>query len=215
MSRKRLLTSAIVLILAGLVFMSGGATAQQPAPPGVVLPYSTTLTDPAGNAVADGNYDFIFMLYGSAKDGQPLWTETQNGVSVKSGSLDIELGQSVPVPKDVADLKELWVEVSVRGPQDSGFTLLNPRFNLNAPDEVNDLSCPHSHFTDSWSGINPEWGLYIENTGIGDGLRAYSKSTVWNYAAVFGANTATTGYGTGVYGYSQQWCGRICKKHRR
>jgi hypothetical protein len=49
--------------------------------------------------------------------------------------------------------------------------------------------------------------LLLENTSTGDGLRAYSRSTVWNYAAVFGANIATTGYGTGVYGYSAKGAG--------
>ena len=136
-----------------------------------------------------------------------MWTETQTGVPVKSENLDLGLGQSVAVPNEVAGLKELWLEVSVRGPQDSEFTRLNPRQDIYAPEAISELSCPHSHFTESWSGINLEWGGYLENTGTGDGLRAYSKSTTWNYAALFGANIAPTGYGTGVYGYSQMGVG--------
>jgi len=207
MSRKLLLTSVIVVLLAVLAIVSGVATAQEPTPPGVILSYSSTLADPAGNAVADGNYDFIFTLYASEKDTQPLWTETQTGVLVKSGNLDIGLGQNIAIPKEVAGLKDLWVEISVRGPQDSDFILLNPRQNLNTPDAVSALTCPHSHFTDSWSGSNPEWGLLLDNSSTGDGLRAYSKATQWNYAAVFGANTATTGSGTGVYGFSEKGLG--------
>ena len=89
----------------------------------------------------------------------------------------------------------------MRGPDESAFTALEPRQLLptDGPAAVSALSCPHSHFTDSWSGSNPAWGLYLSNTSTGDGLRAYSKATLWNYAAVYGANTATTGSGTGVY----------------
>ncbi len=78
---------------------------------------------------------------------------------------------------------------------------------MNAPAAVNALDCPHSHFTDNWTDSNPDWGLYLENLSTGDGLRAYSKSTVWNFAAVFGANVATTGYGSGIYGYSTKGVG--------
>ncbi len=99
--------------------------------------------------------------------------------------------------------------MGVRGPGEAGFTALEPRQLLptDGPTAVSALSCPHSHFTDSWSGSNTQWGLYLSNSGAGDGLRAYSKATVWNFAAVFGANTATTGSGTGVYGFSEKGLG--------
>ena len=175
--------------------------------PGSTQPYSGRLTDPSGQPVADGLYDFVFTLYASEKDDQALWSEMQLGVPVKSGNVNVALGQNVPIAKDVSDRKGLWLAVSVRGPQEPDFTLLNPRRNLAAPDSVSALTCPHSHFTDNWTGTNNAWGLYVENTSTGDGLRAYSRSTVWNYAAVFGANIATTGYGTGVYGYSSNGVG--------
>jgi hypothetical protein len=105
--------------------------------------------------------------------------------------------------KDVADRKELWLSVSVRGPQDSDFTLLNPRHNLDAPNAVNALTCPHTHFTDYWGGSTTGYyGLEVDNGGTGDGLRAYSASTTNGYAALWAVNTASTGYGTAVYGSS-------------
>lgn len=209
MKSKRIFNILLVLALLFVVGVQLGQTQSQetPDPTGVVLPYSSTLTDLVGNAVADGSYDFIFRLYASEKDDQPLWTETQTGIEVRAGMLDIGLGQRVPVPQDVAELKELWLEVDVRGPQDSAFTLLNSRHNLNAPDAVNALTCPHSHFTDSWSGADSSLGLLLMNTGTGDGLRAFSNSTLPNFAAVWGANTASTGSGTGVYGSSQMGVG--------
>jgi hypothetical protein len=207
MSNRNLFIMMIILVMIGLMLMSNTVTAQISSTPGSTQPYSGHLTDQLGQSVADGQYDFVFTLYASEKEDQALWSEMQSGLNVKSGNFNVVLGESLRIPKNVTDRKELWLSVSVRGPQDSDFTLLNPRHNLNAPDAVSALSCPHSHFTDSWSGANPEWGLYLENTSVGDGLRAYSKSTVWNYAAVFGANIATTGYGTGVYGYSYNGVG--------
>jgi hypothetical protein len=207
MSRK----SWFVMITFSIVFASMSTayivSAQSPAKSDGALFYSGRLTDPSGKPVADGSYDFIFTLYAAEKDDQTLWSEMQLGVSVKAGNVNVTLGQNVSISKDVSDRKELWLSVSVRGPQDTNFILLNPRRNLTAPDSASALTCPHSHFTDNWSGANSEWGVLLENTSTGDGLRAYSRSTVWNYAAIFGANIATTGYGTGVYGFSSKGVG--------
>lgn len=148
--------------------------------------------------MADGDYDFIFTLYSSEKSDDVLWTERQTGVSVISGKLVVDLEQVAPLSKELAGHQGLWLEISVREPQDADFILLTPRVALTSPQAVTALTCPHSHFTDSWSRLDPEFGLYLDNTSTGDGLRAYSRSTVWNYAAIFGANVASAGYGTGV-----------------
>jgi hypothetical protein len=113
----------------------------------------------------------------------------------------------VSLPKDVADRKELWLSVSVRGPQDRDFTVLNPRHNLTAPSAVSALTCPHTHFHDYWSGTNTGYGLDVDNSGTGDGIRAYSNSTTTNYAAIWAVNMASTGYGTAVYGSSNRGLG--------
>jgi hypothetical protein len=42
----------------------------------------------------------------------------------------------------------------------------------------------------------------VDNAGTGDGIRAYSASTVTNYAAIWAVNNAGTGYGTAIYGAS-------------
>jgi hypothetical protein len=119
--------------------------------------------------------------------------------------VNVSLGQNVPITKDASDRKELWLSVCVRGPQDTDYNLLNPRRNLISPDAVSALACPHSHFTDYCGGINTSYGLEVDNSsGTGDGIRGYSASTVYNYAAVYGVNDATTGYGTGVFGSSQK-----------
>lgn len=199
---RKALFSLPGIILAAVLLAASAVQAQTPVDPAFTLPYTGYLADASGGPVTDGIYDFIFTLYSSEKGENALWSERQSGVSVKSGDLNVSLGQFTPLSKELAGRQDLWLSISVRGPQDADFTLLSPRSELNTPQAVNALSCPHSHFTDSWSGASPEWGLFLENTSTGDGLRAYSRSTVWNYAAVFGANVASTGTGTGVYGYS-------------
>jgi hypothetical protein len=99
--------------------------------------------------------------------------------------------------------------VSVRGPGEAEFTLLNPRQSFNAgPTAVSALTCPHSHFTDYWTGSTTGYyGLVVDNGGTGDGIRAYSASPTTNYAALWAVNTASTGYGTAVYGSSSHGLG--------
>lgn len=212
MSRKALF-SLPGIILAAVLLAASAVQAQTPVDAAFTLPYTGYLADASGRPVNDGRYDFIFTLYASEKGGDALWSEQQTGVSVKSGNLSVSLGQFTPLSKELAGRQDLWLSISVRGPQEADFTLLNPRSALNTPQAVTALSCPHSHFTDSWSGAATEYGLLLENTGAGDGLRAYSRSTVWNYAAVFGANIAGTGSGTGVYGFSNLGAGMFANSH--
>ncbi len=203
--RRTILVMIVFLVLLSLALTVGVVAAQTSSTSGSKLTYSGHLTDPEGQPVADGLYDFVFTLYATEKDNQALWSETQSGVSVKSGSLNVVLGQNLSLPKEIASRNELWLAVSVRGPYDSNFTLLSPRQQLNAPagGGGGTLTCPHSHFSDSWSGGNyNSYGLSVTNSGGGDGIDAYSYSTRTLYAAVYGYNLAGTGNGTGVYGGS-------------
>lgn len=206
MSRPRMSAMLIILVLMASVLAASSVTAQMPSNSGSTLPYSARLTDPSGQSVADGQYDFILALYASEKDDWALWSEVQQGLSLKSGDLSVILGQSVPIGKRVADRKELWLSVSVRGPHDAEFTLLTPRRNLAGPEAVSDLSCPHSHFTDYWSGTQAAYGLEVDNSnGSGDGVRGYSGSTSYNYAGLYAVNSggkAAGEGGSGVYGSS-------------
>jgi len=190
----------VLLALLALVLTTSGVLAQS-TPAGVTVPYASRLTDDAGQPL-NGEYAFTFALYDAATDGQLLWSETRSGVAVKNGDFSIALGEVQPIPKDVAERKELWLSVSVRGPQDRDFTLLNPRHNLTAPSAVSALTCPHTHFNDYWSGANQSYALEVENDGGGDSIRAYSYTTKTDYAAVYAYNLAGSGDGTGVYGGS-------------
>jgi antitoxin (DNA-binding transcriptional repressor) of toxin-antitoxin stability system len=214
MFRKNRLFTAIVtcffLLCFSVVGAASTATAKTPARDFLqvgqsqTLPYSGVLTNPDGKAVVDGKYDFIYSLYDAPENGNRLWTENQSGVAVKAGDFVTNLGQTTSLPGSIFSHKELWIEVSVHGPGENAFTLLSPRqmISTDAPAETTALSCPHSHFTDYWTGNVINYGLIIDNAGTGDGLRAYSNATAQNYAALYAYNMATTGYGSGVYGGS-------------
>jgi hypothetical protein len=203
-----MITVLIVIVLMSTAYI---VNAQTSAKTDTALTYSGRLAEPSGQPVANGAYDFTFTLYATEKDDQALWSETQFGVSIKSGKVNVDLGQNVPISKDITDRAELWLSVSVRGPQDTTFTLLNPRQNLTAPDSVSALTCPHSHFTDYWGGTQASYGLEVDNAfGKGDGVRGYSGSTAYNYAGVYAVNsggTAVGGGGSGVYAYSSNGYG--------
>lgn len=68
----------------------------------------------------------------------------------------------------------------------------------------------HDHFGETWTGtglalaLNSSYAgnetLYVTNSAAsGDGIRAYSAASAYNYAALKGSNTSS---GSGVYGYS-------------
>ena len=205
LTHKRLLIvvlASVSLLALGVVLSRGGAalampTAQGIAPTGVTIPYSGRLLDASGQAMPNSAYDFIFSLYDTAEGGTVLWSEAQYGVTVNGGALTTSLGKVTAIPKEVSERKELWLAVSVRGPGEAEFTLLNPRQSFDAgPTAVSALTCPHSHFTDYWGGAATNYGLMVDNAGTGDGIRAYSASTVTNYAAIWAVNNAGTGYGT-------------------
>ena len=206
MKRRQSIFVAMAILMVMALVLTVSVALAQANPSSVTVPYSSRLTDESGQPL-DGVYVFKFELYDAEIGGRLLWSETHTTVTVQNGDFALLLGETQPIPKEVTDHKELWLAVSVRGPQDTDFTLLSPRQRFNAPTAPSALTCPHNHFTDSWPGTNTEYGLLLDNASTGDGLRAYSRSTAWNYAAVFGANIASTGYGTGVYGYSAKGAG--------
>ncbi|MBN1535717.1 MAG: hypothetical protein JW908_03210 [Anaerolineales bacterium] len=180
---------------------------------GIRVPYSWTLSDATGKAAKDGVYAFTFELYDAKEGGDLLWSEQQSNVKVSGGKVNVELGTVTPIPASLLDEKDAryWLAVSLRGSAEASFTDLSPLQSISlSPQSTDALSCPHNHFTDGFSGSNSEYGLLIENTSTGDGLRAYSSSTAYNYAAVFAANVANVATGNGgpaVYGYSENGYG--------
>jgi len=171
------------------------------------VPYSGRLLDASGQPMPDGAYDLSFSLYDAPDEGTVLWSETQYGVIIKDGNIKTDLGKVTSIPKDVLTRKELWLSVSVRGSNEIQFTHLNPRQRLDSITAVSALTCPHSHFSDYWYGSNTSYGIHVNNTGTGDGVRGYSWATDPFYGGVYAYNLATSGDGSGVYGGSYHGSG--------
>ena len=72
----------------------------------------------------------------------------------------------------------------------------------------------HDHWGLSWAGNNGYYGMSVANNGSGDGIRAYSSATSYDFGAVYAINDSTgsgiysrsTG-GNGVYGLSTSGTG--------
>jgi hypothetical protein len=197
---KRMLIFIVALILCVLLFaLTPKGTPAQSNLPGETIPYTGKLSDAAGRPAPDGAYDLLFELYDGASGGQRLWTEMQLGVAVKDSQMRTALGAVTPLPASLSSKIGYWLAVSVRGPGDATFTLLDPRqaFTASAAADTNAvsaLSCPHSHFSDSWSGTSSAYGLMIENIGTGDALRVFSNSSGINNGGIFVTNMGA-GYG--------------------
>jgi hypothetical protein len=218
--KRILILSLASLVLLALIvgprFVSkaqAGYLAQSASESNLTIAYPGQLTGDDGNAVVDGVYDFTFALYDAATDGNLLWSETQTGVTVRNGSFGILLGGVNPLP-EFAFTTRLWLSVSVRGPQTESFVELTPRQLLDeiayaSPSSPSAATgtCAHDHYIESWTGTTGSYGLKVETTGLGDGLRGYSASTYTSYAGVYGYNTATTGTGAGISGGTNSGAG--------
>ena len=133
----------------------------------MTVPYPSRLTDDAGQPL-NGEYAFTFAVYDAPADGQLVVVgNADRSGSSKTAILPSLFGDVNLIPNEVAVRKELWLAVSVRGPGETTFTLLTPgrRFTVQA-NRGSALTCPHSHFNDSWSwrelwqewtGSNQQW----------------------------------------------------------
>jgi len=209
---------AIIVTGALLLTMGMGTSGGRPAsalpessaaPAGTTIPYAGTLTDTAGQPVADGFYDFSFALYAAESGGEALWSEVQEGVVVEMGAFELALGEVAAIPAAALDGATQWLEVGVRGSGESAFTPLLPRQPLDttqivAPASTTaDAACPHDHLGEEWYA-NVPWSngaFKVYNYGNGPSIWG------WNGGNGNGLRGYATGTGLGVYGESQDSAG--------
>jgi hypothetical protein len=218
MSVKKI--SLVVLVLSTLLLavgvgprMTGAAQAptvsQESDLSGITIPYSGRLADDAGEAVADGAYDFTFALYSVESGGEPIWSEVQDDVTVRDGVFNAMLGSAGALSHEALDQGEYWLAVGVRGPDEDSFTPLTPRQALSAvapasplspsAPSSNGMACPHDHFGEVWSGSSGS-GLQIATSD--SGANAFVASIGPKHGASNNAVYAETATGNGVYGRS-------------
>ena len=234
MSTKRIL---FIVLVASAVMLAVGIgprvignaqaspPAQKPDPAGVTIPYPGRLSDQAGRPVPDGAYDFTFTLYDAPTGGEPLWSETQEGVVVKEGAFVASLGDVNPIPSALVEGSGRWLEVGVRGPGEAEFTPLSPRQRLisASPDVPSSPSagttCPHDHFGEKWNGTGVDVGLHISND-VGYAFEGWSSNNVGilgvstpGFIIAPSGNYGVYGIGgtSGVYGYSESAFGVVAE----
>jgi hypothetical protein len=199
-----LLALAVVVGLLNANHAQAQPNTEDVTPEGITIPYTGQLSDDNGQMVTDGDYDFAFTLYEFETGGEPVWSETQKGVTMQDGNFTTLLGVVDPLSKQIAENNQLWLAIELRLTGENEFTELTPRQQLiNVSEDTTratSLSCWHTHLHEWWEGSFSDFGLVVDNrTGTGDGIRGYANSSASNFAGVYGVNINA---GPGVYGRS-------------
>ena len=181
---------ASTLLVNSSVAADTGSILFQPVRPAgdtIIIPYRANLTDPAGRAAPDGAYDLRFALYDDSTAGALLWGEQHDDVVCVDGAVSVEIGAIQPLPAALVSAATRWLAISVRGPTEANFTLLEPRQVLapaaEAINQANTATCVHDHSGETWT-LTAGTGLRVDNTS---GVGLYGKST--DYIGVFGSST--------------------------
>lgn len=208
MKRQRILVSVLAVglglllaLVAGLALAQGPEPAS-PAPKGAPAE-GLSLNTPVGTAftyqgqlIFDGTpvndtCDFEFGLWDAPSGGSQVGGQAASGVEVNNGyfSVDLDFGSDF-----TGDARYLEIVVDCGG----GSALLEPRVALTA--------APYAHSLRPGAVVegSGNYVLNATNTGTGDGIRAFSSATQYNWAALYGVNDSS---GSGVYGSSSSGTG--------
>ncbi len=120
---KKLIVRLCLTILALL----GSAHASGPA----LISYQGRLVDTENRPVTNGSHDLVFSLFADSTDGEALWSESGQVVTV-DGLFDHRLGSVTPLPADIFTGESLFLEITVAG------EIISPRTRLtSAPHALN------------------------------------------------------------------------------
>lgn len=136
----------LLMILLLLAWLS--LTGEAAIPP--KLSYQGYLTDNNGDPIT-GTVSMIFSLYDVETDGTPLWTKTQNSVSVSDGIFTIFFRIETLVALDVEPA--YWLEITVNGEQ-------LPSRQLLKTDTLTGLSCSPDQVA-NWNGSTWECQKHV------------------------------------------------------
>jgi len=123
---KRWLPHATTLLLAALLVvtqqvwagpLAARLTSAMTVSSKTTINYQGYLTDSSGNPVND-TLNMVFRLYRNESDtvADAIWTETQNGVTVRDGLFSVLLGSVTDIQtSDIANNDNLWLGIVVGG----------------------------------------------------------------------------------------------------
>jgi hypothetical protein len=124
------------------------ATVTARVPP--LIQFSNVAADEGGNPLSS-TVSIVFSLYGSQKDGAPLWTEMQNDVQIDAtGHYSVQLGAVSPngVPTELfATGESRWLGVRIEGrAEQTRVLLVSVPYALKAGDAATIGGLPPSAF---------------------------------------------------------------------
>ena len=172
MSTKR---TALVFLVASVVLLATGIGPQRPeaafalpfSPSGGTIPYPGRLNDAAGQPVAEGSYDFTFILYAVETGGEPLWSEVQRGVAVQGGCswphgthASHPFPAAKPVGNVAGDRRARAGRSELHG--SAPCQAVSGPLAFPASPKAGG-ACPHTHFGEDWRGSAPLWQLPLQN----------------------------------------------------
>jgi len=175
---ERSVPVALVALLLVLVALAGlgpvSAWSQTDAQPSAVVPllvnFSGTLTDANGKPLT-GTVGVMFLLYKDQEGGSPLWLETQNVQSDKSGHYTVALGstKSAGLPTGLFSSGEArWLSVQAQDQAEQPrVLLLSVPYALKALDAETIGGKPTSSFMlapatskSAGAGTHSTWAQY-------------------------------------------------------
>jgi len=179
MTTKRYLT----FLALALACVLGAYPAEAQTAPSLVS-FQGRLTDSLNNPLA-GSYNFSFAIFAAQTGGAPLWSETQNGITVANGVLTAELGSGTPIPESVFSSAQRYLEITVNG------TTLAPRQRL--------LSVPYAMNAQTLGGKGYSALVSTDAAQVISGAKTFTAdismsgtARITNLAAPAGASDAAT-----------------------
>lgn len=111
---RKMKTQRFILGLVALSILLFAASVSAGVPQ--MINYQGVLTDPDGCA-EDGDYTMIFRIYDTSADGNLLWEEVHDAVTVTQGNFNVLLGSinpsADPIPYSLFLNDSLWLAVKV------------------------------------------------------------------------------------------------------
>ena len=107
-------TALAIFLIAAVFIFSEKASAAQTVP--YKVNFQGRLTNSAGNAMADGQYNIKFRLYSVSTGGVAVWEETRettNRVQVTNGLFSVQLGDVMALSPSVFTSQPLYFEVEL------------------------------------------------------------------------------------------------------
>lgn len=147
--------------------------------------YQGRLTQPDGSPVASNVYNLQFGVYADASATAKICDSTNENVVVKQGVFRVSIGQGAPgatgscgttdMQAELATRPEIWLAISVKGPNDSVYQALSPLVQVGATPRA--LYAANAGRAQVASGAEGDLKAYIDTLIPPGAVIAYAATT--------------------------------------